>query len=145
MSITYDRLLIGGEWVTPSSAATISVTSASTEEFTGAVPEAQTADGDAAVAAARRAFDDPQGWSRWEPERRAAAMESLAAQLELRNDEMARRVSSQNGPPISISGQLEGGIPLTVLRYYADLIKNATTEESARTCSAARPPCSANR
>ncbi|MBR8640505.1 aldehyde dehydrogenase family protein [Streptomyces tuirus] len=130
MNITYDRLFIGGEWAAPSSTATITVTSASTEEVIGAVPQAQPADVDAAVAAARRAFDDPQGWSRWEPERRAAAMESLAAQLELRNGEMARRVSSQNGLPISIAGQLEGGFPLTVLRYYADLIKNASTEES---------------
>ena len=36
--------------------------SASTEENIGSVPEAQEADVDAAVAAARRAFDDPDGW-----------------------------------------------------------------------------------
>ena len=33
MSINYDSLFIGGEWVRPSSAARIDVTSASTEEL----------------------------------------------------------------------------------------------------------------
>lgn len=37
---------------------------------------------DAAVAAARRAFDDPGGWSQWEPAARAEAIERLAAELE---------------------------------------------------------------
>lgn len=62
MLVSYDSLFIGGEWVRPSSAARIEVTSASTEENIGSVPEAQEADVDAAVAAARRAFDDPGGW-----------------------------------------------------------------------------------
>ena len=76
---SYDSLFIGGEWVRPSSSARIEVTSASTEENIGSVPEAAEADVDAAVAAARRAFDDPGGWSQWEPSARAAAIE--AAQI----------------------------------------------------------------
>jgi aldehyde dehydrogenase (NAD+) len=79
MPISYDSLFIGGEWVRPSSAARIDVTSASTEEPIGSVPEGQEADIDAAVAAARRAFDDPGGWSQQEPAQRAAAIERLAA------------------------------------------------------------------
>jgi aldehyde dehydrogenase (NAD+) len=63
MQVSYDSLFIGGEWVRPSSAARIDVTSSSTEEPIGSVPEAAEADVDAAVAAARRAFDDPDGWS----------------------------------------------------------------------------------
>ena len=129
MPISYDSLFIGGEWVRPSSAARIEVTSASTEEVIGSVPEAQEADVDAAVAAARRAFDDPGGWSQQEPARRAAAIERLAAALEARAGEMARRVSAQNGMPISIATQLEGGFPVVVLRYMAGLVANATFEE----------------
>jgi aldehyde dehydrogenase (NAD+) len=129
MPISYDSLFIGGEWVRPSSAARIEVTSASTEEFIGSVPEAREADVDAAVAAARRAFDDPDGWSQWELSRRAAAIESLAAQLEGRAEEMARRVSAQNGMPISVATQLEGGFPVVVLRYLAGLLAGACFEE----------------
>jgi acyl-CoA reductase-like NAD-dependent aldehyde dehydrogenase len=51
--------------VPPSSAATIEVRNASTGERIGTVPAGADADVDAAVAAARRAFDDPAGWSSW--------------------------------------------------------------------------------
>jgi acyl-CoA reductase-like NAD-dependent aldehyde dehydrogenase len=90
-------------------------------------PEAQEAD--AAVAAARRAFDDPDGWSQWEPSARAAAMERLAVELEARAAEMAQRVSAQNGMPISIATVLEGGFPVIVLRYLAGLLEGASFEE----------------
>ena len=39
MQVSYDSLFIGGEWVRPSSGARIDVTSASTEEPIGSVPE----------------------------------------------------------------------------------------------------------
>jgi aldehyde dehydrogenase (NAD+) len=129
MLASYDSLFIGGEWVRPSSSATIEVISASTEENIGSVPEAAEADVDAAVAAARRAFDDPAGWSQWEPAERAAAQERLAGELDARAEEMARRVSSQNGMPISISPLLEGGFPAIVLRYMAGVLKDASFEE----------------
>jgi aldehyde dehydrogenase (NAD+) len=129
MSASYDSLFIGGEWVRPSTDAKIVVTSASTEEVIGSVPEATEADVDAAVAAARRAFDDPDGWSRWEPSQRAAAIERLAVQLEARAEEMARRVSAQNGMPISIATPLEAGFPVIVLRYLTGLLADAKVEE----------------
>jgi acyl-CoA reductase-like NAD-dependent aldehyde dehydrogenase len=129
MTISYDKLFIGGEWVQPATSARIEVTSASTGEPIGSVPEAQEADIDTAVVAARRAFDEPGGWSQWEPMQRAAAMESLAVQLESRAEEMAQRVSMQNGMPISIARQLEGGFPLVVLRYFAKLLETASFED----------------
>ena len=45
MLASYDSLFIGGEWVRPSSSARIEVTSASTEENIGSVPEAAEAAG----------------------------------------------------------------------------------------------------
>jgi aldehyde dehydrogenase (NAD+) len=129
MQVSYDSLFIGGEWVRPSSTARIDVTSSSTEEHIGSVPEAAEADVDAAVAAARRAFDDPDGWSQWEPSARAAALARLAAELETRAEEMAHRVSAQNGMPISIATMLEGGFPVIVLRYIAGLLEGASFEE----------------
>ena len=129
MTDSYESLFIGGEWVDADPAAAIGVTSASTGEPIGSVAGAREPDVDAAVAAARRAFDDPDGWSQWEPARRAAAMESLAAALESRAEEMARRVSSQNGMPIAISPLLEGGFPVLVIRFIAGLLANAVFEE----------------
>ncbi|ALL79616.1 aldehyde dehydrogenase (plasmid) [Pseudonocardia sp. EC080610-09] len=129
MSTVYESLFIGGEWVAPSSSRTIEVVSASTEELIGRVPEAVDRDVDAAVAAARAAFDDPTGWATWSPADRATVMERLADELDARAPEMARRVSSQNGMPISVATQLEGVFPQVLLRYYAGLIRATELDE----------------
>ncbi len=129
MVASYDKLFIGGEWVTPSSAARIPVRSASTEEPIGSVPEATEADVDTAVAAARRAFEDPSGWSQWEPAQRAAAMERLATELEARAQEIGRMVSAQNGMPIALSPIIEGMTPVGTLRYIAGLLASSPVEE----------------
>jgi hypothetical protein len=65
----HDKLFTGGEWIGPAGAATI--TSASTEETLGTVPEASEADVDRAVAAARRAFDTNRVGPPGSPGRRA--------------------------------------------------------------------------
>jgi aldehyde dehydrogenase (NAD+) len=129
MSASHDKLFIGGEWVSPSSAARITVTNASTEEPVGEAPGAAEADVDAAVTAARRAFDDPSGWSQWEPARRAAAMERLAAELEARAQEIGRLVSEQNGMPIALSPIIEGMTPVGTLRYVVSLLASSPVEE----------------
>jgi aldehyde dehydrogenase (NAD+) len=129
MFASYDKLFIGGEWVSPSSAARIMVRSASTEELIGEAPQAAEADVDAAVAAARRAFDDPSGWSQWEPGQRAAAMERLAAELEARAQEIGRLVSAQNGMPVALSPAIEGMTPVGTLRYVAGLLADSPVEE----------------
>jgi acyl-CoA reductase-like NAD-dependent aldehyde dehydrogenase len=81
----------------------IDVISPSTEEQVGSVPDGTEADMDAAVAAARRTFDDPTGWSSWSREDRAEVLERLADALEARGQETAHRVSMQNGMPITIA------------------------------------------
>jgi acyl-CoA reductase-like NAD-dependent aldehyde dehydrogenase len=83
---------------------------------------------DAAVAAARAAFDDPDGWSRWEPARRADALCRLADALERRGKDITRLVSAQNGVTIGLSEQVEGALPAILLRYYADRIRDDTGE-----------------
>jgi len=121
-------LFIGGEWVSPSSDRTITVVSASTEEVIGSVPEAVEADIDAAVDAARRAFEDPKGWANWSPADRATVMERFADELEARVPDIARLVSAQNGMPIGISTQLDAAFPSVLLRYYAGVIREASFE-----------------
>ncbi len=129
MSASHDKLFIGGEWVSPSSAARIAVRNASTGEPIGEAPEAAEADVDAAVAAARRAFDDPSGWSQWEPAQRAAVLERLATELEARAQEIGRVVSEQNGMPIALSPVIEGMTPVGTLRYVAGLMAGSPVEE----------------
>ena len=69
---TTDQLYIGGDWSPPGRPSTVDVVSPHTGEVIGSVPEALEADVDAAVAAARAAFDDPAGWPRHAPAERAA-------------------------------------------------------------------------
>jgi len=127
--ISYDTLFIGGKWVHPAASRAITVVSASTEDVLGHAPQATESDVDAAVTAARAAFDDAAGWARWESARRADALERLAAGLERRAGEIARRVSSQNGLPIAISQQVEAGFPAMLLRYYGAMVRDRDPEE----------------
>lgn len=129
MTVEYDRLYIGGEWIAPASSRTISVVSPSTEEFIGSVPEANDVDVDRAATAARTAFDDPLGWSRWTPGRRAESLERFAAALDARANATAAAVSSQNGMPIQISSALEAVLPAVLLRYYGGVVAHRETEE----------------
>nr|AAC15840.1 hypothetical aldehyde dehydrogenase precursor [Rhodococcus rhodochrous] len=130
MSMQYDSLFIGGDWIAPSSSKRITAISASTEQPIGSVPEAQEADVDAAVAAARRALDDPAGWAHWAPAARAAAIERLADVLERRAEDVVQCVSAQNGMPVAVARQLEGVFPVVLLRYYAGLARDTATEET---------------
>ena len=124
------ELYFGGAWTAPSSSATIDVHSPSTEQYLGSVPEAQEADVDIAVAAARAAFEQRGGWSEWAPSQRADALDSLADELEKRKGEMARRVSAQNGMPVQVSAGLEGDFPIAVIRYIASQARLQETEQT---------------
>jgi acyl-CoA reductase-like NAD-dependent aldehyde dehydrogenase len=128
-TIDSDELFIGGEWIEPRGSERIAVIAASTEELVGSVPEGTNADIDAAVSAARAAFDDPDGWSSWSAEDRARALERLAGALESRGEESAHRVSLQNGMPISIALATEAVFPAVLARYYAGMIRQRTLEE----------------
>jgi acyl-CoA reductase-like NAD-dependent aldehyde dehydrogenase len=127
--IESDELFIGGGWVKPQGSERIEVISASTEEPIGSVPDGTNADIDAAVAAARAAFEDPSGWSSLTVDERAQAMERLADALDKRGEEVARRVSMQNGMPIAISSMFEGVFPQVLLRYYGGLVRSYAFED----------------
>jgi len=128
-AIDSDKFFIGGEWIDPRGSGRITAIAASTEEPIGSVPDGTEADIDAAVAAARVAFDDPAGWSSWSAEERAQGLERLAAALESRGEETARRVSMQNGMPISLAMGAEAVYPALLARYYAALIRDLPLQE----------------
>jgi aldehyde dehydrogenase (NAD+) len=128
-TIDYPQLYIGGTWNAPAGHDTIAVHSATTEDRIGSVPRGSEADIDAAVAAARVAFDASDGWATWDPKERADVLERFAVELETRGAETARRVSMQNGMPIWLAQQFEAGFPPLLLRYYSDLMTSAPVEE----------------
>lgn len=131
MSFHHEQLFIGGAWKYPVGSERIEVFSASTEEVVGSVPLAVNADVDAAVAAARQAFDGGS-WSSLEPGVRADYLNRFADALAKRSEETAQMVTRQNGMPITLARMAEGDGPVGLLRYYAELARTTEAEESRR-------------
>jgi aldehyde dehydrogenase (NAD+) len=93
-----DRLFIGGEWVLPKSGRVIESIDPATEEVWAHIAEADAADIDAAVAAARSALAGP--WSRLDPTRRGALLYRLAELVRQNASDLARIESRDNGKPL---------------------------------------------
>lgn len=91
-----DRLFIGGQWVVANSGRTIELISPNSESVVGLVAEADEADMDAAVAAAREAFDAGP-WPHTAPAERSAAMLRMADILAMREPELAKAWTAQVG------------------------------------------------
>ncbi|UPW08507.1 aldehyde dehydrogenase [Gordonia terrae] len=121
-TIDYREFYIDGGWQSPAGTEVIDVHSPTTENSIGSVPAASTADIDRAVAAARSAFDAPDGWASLHPKQRAEILERFATELEARSAETSRRVSIQNGMPIWLAEQFEGGFPAVLLRYFSQMM-----------------------
>ncbi|MDZ4827028.1 MAG: aldehyde dehydrogenase [Actinomycetota bacterium] len=117
---TYKELYIGGDWVASSGSDVIEVVSPHTEEVIGQVPHGTPADMDAAVAAARQAFDDGP-WPHMNPVERGGVLSRLSQALQARSTDIADTISSQNGSPKqwSIMGQVFSAT--MVLDTYAGL------------------------
>jgi aldehyde dehydrogenase (NAD+) len=94
--IEHDRIFIGGEWRQPSTASVLDVVSPSTEELVGRVPLGGPADIEAAVAAARHAFDHGP-WPRLDVADRRAVLHRAGALLGSQADELDRLVTGENG------------------------------------------------
>jgi aldehyde dehydrogenase (NAD+) len=127
VQLTRDKLHIGGRWVAPASSDTIAVENPATEEIIGQVPSGAPADVDAAVAAARAAFD---GWAATPMTERGAVLDRLHAALEARTDDIVRTVGLELGVPLKIANAVQAGLPLKVLRGYADLALNPAGPET---------------
>ena len=103
-----DCLYIGGNWVPATSGQTIAVVSASAEVVIASVAEASRADVDAAVAAARSAFDTGP-WPRLSPAERAGYLLRMQAELQRREPDLADAWVEQIGALAAIAPFVIGG------------------------------------
>jgi aldehyde dehydrogenase (NAD+)/betaine-aldehyde dehydrogenase len=74
---------------------------------------------DAAVAAARRSFDDGR-WRRKTPAERAAVLRRIAELLEREHETLARLVTAEVGSPITLARTLQTATPAVNFRWAAD-------------------------
>ncbi len=91
---------INGGWVAPQAGTDLEVIDPSTEEAYAVISLGGQADTDAAVAAARAAFE---GWMFTPPAERIALIEKLFEAYMARSDEMAETISREMGAPIEMA------------------------------------------
>ena len=94
------QFYIDGRWVDPAAPRDCAVIDPSTEEACAVISLGDQADTDAAVAAARRAFE---AWSVSAPAERRRVVEGILAQYEARAEEMAQAISLEMGAPIDMA------------------------------------------
>ncbi|MFZ9060510.1 MAG: aldehyde dehydrogenase family protein [Steroidobacteraceae bacterium] len=92
-----DRFYIGGHWVAPSSARFHEVVNPATEQAAGRVAMGGPEDVEAAVAAARAAFE---GWSRSTREERLALFGRIIEVYKQRMDDLALAICEEMGAPL---------------------------------------------
>ena len=122
-----DCFFIGGAWVVPSSDATIDVIDSSTEEVYFRVPEAQPADIDHAVTAARRAFDEGP-WPRMTHAARAEFLKGIAGGLRDRAEDIGEIWPRESGALHLIARRGASGLA-GAFDYYAGLAQTYPFEE----------------
>jgi aldehyde dehydrogenase (NAD+) len=115
-----DRFFINGQWAAPSGASKIDVINCATEELFLRVAEAQEADVNRAVAAARAAFDWGS-WPRMSHIERAGYLKAIARELSLRADDSARIWTSESGVMWPVARAYLGARLAGVYDYFAGL------------------------
>src|ERR1700686_1311744 len=110
------QLYINGEFVTPSSPASLDVIDPSTCEVIARVPDAGRADVDRAVGAARAAFDDGP-WQTTTAQDRGRILFKLAEIVRPRPAELAEIETRNSGKPVVVSEYYIAAVA-TCFEYY---------------------------
>ena len=130
-SIMHERqhFYIDGVWVEPIGEGVIEVTNPATEQIIGSVPVGSESDANAAVEAARDAFES---WSTSSVEERSEYLNMLSSAIKERGEEMAELITSEVGTPIEYSRMAMVGTPRVVSRSYAKILDGFVWEEEVR-------------
>ncbi|GGS16918.1 putative aldehyde dehydrogenase DhaS [Streptomyces humidus] len=111
-------MLVGGAWVPAVSGGTFDTLDPATGTVLTQVSEGDAADVDRAVAAARRAFQDPR-WRRMSAMDRGQLLHRIADLIEANADELALLESRDNGKPVSVARAVDVGTSVKMFRYFA--------------------------
>ena len=106
----------------------IDVLNPATEEVIDSVPAGTGADVDAAVAAARTAFDS---WAATPVDERIAVVRRISEGIAKRRDEIAATVTAELGSPIKFATRVQASVPVATSAGIADVLEDgfAWTEE----------------
>lgn len=117
---------INGQWVSPVHTNDFEVINPSTEEPCAVISLGAKEDTDAAVAAARNAFDS---WSQTSKEERMALLEKLYAIYKARSAEMAEAISTEMGAPMALAKTAQWGAGAGHIKNLMRALKNFEFEQ----------------
>ena len=124
MNLDRDTFFIDGGWAAPAGTDKLQVVSPHSEQVVATVPEGSVGDIDAAVAAARRAFDEGP-WPRMTPAERIAVHAAFSGLYAGKLTEMAELITIEMGSPTSFANLAQSPAPwmqieafLTIAREY---------------------------
>jgi phenylacetaldehyde dehydrogenase len=110
-------MLIGGDWTQAASGETFETVNPATGSVLATVASGGPADVDRAVAAARRAFEEPS-WASMNPHDRTLVLLRIADAVEANAEELAELESLDGGIPITVTRGMVADAAKTI-RYYA--------------------------
>jgi aldehyde dehydrogenase (NAD+) len=122
MTLDRDALFIGGTWAKPATDSVLEVVSPHSEEVVARVPEGSTADIDAAVAAARQAFDEGP-WPRMTPAERIDVVQNFSGLYAARLTDMAELITIEMGSPISFSNLAQSPAPWMQIEAFLGIAR----------------------
>jgi phenylacetaldehyde dehydrogenase len=111
-------LLIGGSFVPSADGETFAVENPAREEVISHVARGRARDVDAAVEAARKAFEEGP-WRRLNPSDRGKLLWSLADRIEAHAEQFAQLESLDNGKPLTVARAADVALTVDHFRYYA--------------------------
>ena len=121
------QLFIGGAWVDPVLGGTFPVVNPASEQVIHHAPAGTAGDIDAAVRAAREAFDHGP-WPRLSGAERAVVLRAMAAGLRARQPEIARLEVDDNGKPFP-EADWDVGDAVGCFEFYAGLAEGLGHDE----------------
>jgi aldehyde dehydrogenase (NAD+) len=116
------KLFINGREEDAASGKTIDVINPATGELLTTVPDADTADVDRAVAAARASFEK-KTWRGIDPSKREKILLDIADLLAKHRDEMAMIVSLETGKTLREAAGADVGPAVDAFRYYGGWVR----------------------
>lgn len=122
-----DDLYIDGRWSPAQGTGRNPVTDPAVGDVWGSVPDGSAADIDAAVTAARKAFDSGS-WPRLAASERACYLLRIADEVEARTEQIALTNTRENGSPVSESRGAAANAA-SILRYFATLAPKLDAED----------------
>ena len=131
------QLYLGGTWVAPAGAGSIAVNCPTDGSRLAGIPLGNAQDADAALRAARAAFD---GWAATPQAERAGYLSKIQAGLSARADEIAETITLEMGMPLKLSKLIQAGSPIAIFGLYAKILADFPFEERIGNSQVLREP-----